>query len=242
MSTRFPTFGSLFAGIGGFDLGLERAGWACSWQVEKDPYCNAVLARHWPDVPRYTDVKELDPDVLAPVDLICGGFPCQDISSAGLRAGIGGEKSGLWGEMARLIRGVGPRFVLVENVGDLAVRGLDVVLGDLCQLGFDADWSVVPACALGASHARERLFIVAYRPDGDVSDSLSPDRRAATGAGESRGSRRSTRGDGWLPEPLVDRVAHGLPLRLVRNPLHALGNAVVPRVVEEIGAWLMEVA
>lgn len=175
------TVGSLFSGIGGLDLGLERAGMTVRWQVENDAYCQRVLAKHWPDVPRYGDIKELDPHALEPVDLICGGFPCHDISQAGERRGITGERSGLWVEFARVVRHLRPRFVLVENVGDLAVRGLSTVLGDLAAIGYDAEWQSIPAAALGAPHRRERLFIVAY-PD-------SPSGRSTARNAESRVGR-----------------------------------------------------
>ena len=125
------TFGSLFAGIGGMDLGLERAGMQCKWQVEINPYAQKVLAKHWPHVDRFEDVRAVGARELAPVDLIAGGFPCQDISHAGLRAGIDGERSGLWSEFARLVRELRPRYVLVENVAALLVRGVERVLGDL---------------------------------------------------------------------------------------------------------------
>src|SRR5688572_14262480 len=129
-------FGSLFAGIGGIDLGLERAGMKCAWQVELDPFCRRVLAKHWPDVARYEDVREVGAHNLEPVDLIAGGFPCQDISNAGKRAGIDGERSGLWSEYARIVRELRPRYVLVENVTALLGRGIGRVLGDLAALDF----------------------------------------------------------------------------------------------------------
>ena len=154
-------FGSLFSGIGGLDLGLERAGLTCAWQVENNPLCLRVLQKHWPTVPRHGDVKELDPNDLSPVDIIAGGFPCQDVSQAGTRSeGIGGARSGLWIEMARVVRHLRPRFVLVENVAGLAVRGLDRVLGDLADLGYDAEWTSIGAAHVGAPHLR-RIFVLA---------------------------------------------------------------------------------
>jgi DNA (cytosine-5)-methyltransferase 1 len=156
------TFGSLFAGIGGIDLGLERAGMQCAWQVEIDDYATRVLTKHWPNVPRYRDVRSVGAHNLARVDLICGGFPCQDISSAGQRAGITGTRSGLWAEFARIIGDLRPRYVLVENVAALLHRGIDRVLGDLSTLGFDAEWHCLPAAAFGAPHIRDRVYIVAY--------------------------------------------------------------------------------
>lgn len=166
-------FGSLFAGIGGFDLGLERAGMTCAWQVEIDDYATKVLEKHWPEVPRFRDVRECGAYNLEPVELICGGFPCQDISNAGQRIGIDGARSGLWSEYARIVRELRPRVVFVENVSALLVRGIDVVLGDLSSLGYDAEWDCVPAQAVGAPHVRDRVWIVATRrgvsdPVGDV--------------------------------------------------------------------------
>ena len=155
-------FGSLFAGIGGLDLGLERAGMECRWQVEIDDYCNKILSKHWPNVPKYRDVREVGKENLEAVDLICGGFPCQDISIAGKGIGIEGERSGLWKEFARIIGELRPRYALIENVPMLSRRGLNVVLADLAEKGYDAEWCDIRASDLGAYHKRERLFIVAY--------------------------------------------------------------------------------
>ena len=156
-------FLSLFAGIGGMDLGLERAGMRCVGQVEIDPFCRKVLAKHWPDVPKWSDIRDFDGSGLREhPDLIYGGFPCQDISNAGKRAGIDGERSGLWSEYARVVRVLRPRYVLVENVAALLGRGLDRVLGDLAESGYDAEWDCIPASAVGAPHIRDRLFVVAY--------------------------------------------------------------------------------
>jgi DNA (cytosine-5)-methyltransferase 1 len=187
------TVGSLFSGIGGFDLGLERAGMRVIWQSEIDPYASAVLRKHWPTVPNLGDVRgitaasvadatgcgplesvdtdqrgtgmgkvESTRDSSGPTDLICGGFPCQDISNAGKRAGIDGERSGLWSEFARIIGELRPRYVIVENVAALLGRGIERVLGDLAALGFDAEWHCIPASAVGAPHRRDRVWIVAY--------------------------------------------------------------------------------
>src|SRR5687767_200061 len=133
--------GSLFSGIGGIELGLEMLGLGpVVWQAEKDPYAYNVLAHHWPNAIRFRDVRRIDAN--APkVDIICGGFPCQDISVAGRGAGIGGKRSGLWSEFARIIRDLRPSVVFVENVAALRRRGLNRVLGDLAALGFDAQWT-----------------------------------------------------------------------------------------------------
>jgi DNA (cytosine-5)-methyltransferase 1 len=156
------TVGSLFAGIGGFDLGFERAGFKTIWQVEINPYCQKVLAKNFPEAKRYGDIRECGRGNLVPVDVICGGFPCQDISNAGLRAGIDGERSGLWGEMHRIIGELRPRFALVENVAALLGRGFGRVLGDLAEIGYDAEWEVISAADVGAPHLRERVWILAY--------------------------------------------------------------------------------
>lgn len=154
--------GSLFAGIGGFDLGLERAGFEIAWQVEIDPYCQRILAKHWPDVQRYGDIRAIDWSTVPRVDLLCGGFPCQDLSFAGKRAGIDGERSGLWSEYVRAIRAIRPRFILVENVpGLLTNEYMGRVLGDLAQSGYDAEWDCLPASAFGAHHRRDRVWITA---------------------------------------------------------------------------------
>lgn len=156
------TIGSLFAGIGGLELGLERAGLGpVLWQVERDAFCRSVLAKHWPTAERIENVQAAGIANLRPVDLICGGFPCQDLSIAGKGAGLAGDRSGLWSEYARIVREIRPRFVVVENVSALRTRGLGVVLGDLAAVGYDAWWCCISASAIGAPHRRDRLFIIA---------------------------------------------------------------------------------
>ena len=156
----------LFSGIGGFSLGLERAGMRTVAFCEIDPFCRRVLAKHWPEVPIYDDIRDLTAERLAAdgiaVDVVCGGFPCQDISVAGKGAGIGGARSGLWSEYARLVGELRPGYVIVENVAALLGRGLDRVLGDLAALGYDAEWHCIPASAVGAPHRRDRLWVVSY--------------------------------------------------------------------------------
>ena len=131
------------------------------WFSEIDPYASAVLRKHWADVPNHGDIRNVGQGTVEPVDVLCGGFPCQDISNAGRRAGIDGERSGLWAEYARVIGELRPRYVIVENVAALLGRGLGRVLGDLAALGFDAEWHCIPASAVGAPHRRDRIWIVA---------------------------------------------------------------------------------
>jgi DNA (cytosine-5)-methyltransferase 1 len=156
------TVGSLFAGIGGFDLGLERAGMRSVWQSEIDPYCQRVLAKHWPDVLRVPDVRDVGAGTVPYVDVICGGFPCQDISNAGKRAGIEGARSSLWAQFARVVGELRPRYVIVENVAALRGRGLDRVVAGLAEVGYDAEWDCLRASDFGARHRRNRLWLVAY--------------------------------------------------------------------------------
>ena len=158
--------GSLFSGIGGLELGLERAGLGrVVWQAERDAWCRGVLAAHWPDARRFDDVRAVRAGDAERVDVICGGFPCQDISRAGKRVGMEGARSGLWSEYARIIGELSPTWVVIENVDELRRAGLDRVLGDLAALGFDAEWATLRASDVGAPHERPRLFIVAHRCD-----------------------------------------------------------------------------
>jgi DNA (cytosine-5)-methyltransferase 1 len=229
------TFGSLFAGIGGIDLGLERAGMTCRWQVENDPYCVRVLTKHWPAVPKYGDIKELDPHVLEPVDLIAGGFPCQPVSAVGER-NAQDDPRWLWPDFYRVVRLVRPRDVVVENVTGLLHRGMGDVLRDLASIGFDAEWSVLSACAVGAPHPRERVFIVAHPPGERLEWSRLPAYpRPALLAGQGRGT---SVGGYWATEPRPHGVAYGVSSRVDR--LRGHGNAVVPQVAEYVGRRIME--
>lgn len=226
-----PTMGSLFAGIGGFDLGFERAGFKTSWQVEIDPYCQKVLAKNFPEAKRFGDIRECGIHNLRPVDVICGGFPCQDISSAGQRAGITGPKSSLWGEYRRIIAELRPRFVVIENVADLVIRGLDVVLSDLAALGFDADWTCVTAAGFNAPHIRERFFLVGYPHELGLSIGNA---LAMGGSSLSAGPRELHPWEENKAQPDVSGMAHGIPKRVDR--VKCLGNSVVPQISEMI-AW-----
>jgi DNA (cytosine-5)-methyltransferase 1 len=233
----------LFSGIGGFSLGLERAGMRTAAFCEIDPKARLVLRKHWPDVPIFEDVAALTAaDMPEKIDVICGGFPCQDISLAGKGAGLAGERSGLWFQFRRLIDEIRPAWVIVENVSALRSRGLDVVLGGLAALGYDAEWHCIPASAVGAPHQRDRVWIVAYpvrargaagiseaghRKEGDAEIADHIGDRLLGGAGQSL----------WPTEPAVGRVVDGLPRRLDR--IRQLGNAVVPQIPEMIGQAIM---
>ena len=155
--------GSLFAGIGGFDLAARWMGWETAWVSEIDPYASAVLKKHWPNAPNLGDITKITRPPT--VDILCGGFPCQDISLAGKGEGIGGARSGLWKHYARLIEEIRPKYVVAENVSALKSRGLDVVLQDLMALGYDAEWHCIPAAYVGAPHRRDRIWIIATPAD-----------------------------------------------------------------------------
>lgn len=228
----------LFSGIGGFSLGLERAGMQTVAFCEINPFCRRVLAQHWPEVPIYDDVRTLTAARLAAdgivLDLISGGFPCQDLSVAGPGGGLDGPRSRLWFEQLRIIAETQPRFALIENSPLLRRRGLDRVLGGLDAIGFDADWDCVPASAIGARHRRDRLWLVAYPRRSGLPASEC---QAVFGPRWRDEGRAASERAGWASEPGVGRVVHGLPGRVDR--IKALGNAVVPQVVELIGRAIM---
>lgn len=235
----------LFAGIGGFSLGLEETqGFETTAFCEIDDKAWAVLDKHWPDVRKYKDIKELTyeqlkRDAVVP-DVIVGGFPCQDISIAGHGPGIVGERSGLWSEMFRLIRDVQPKWAIIENVPALRSKGLTMVLQDLCSIGYCCEWHCIPASYVGAKHRRDRVWIVAYpnspRLQGYMHEMAEP-RQICTQ--ETFSLCRSRGGqEGWRPEPNVDRMVNGVPRRVDR--LKQLGNAVVPAIPRLIGECILE--
>lgn len=307
-----PTCGSLFAGVGGFDLGLERAGFEVKWQVEIDPFCTRVLEKHWPNVRRYSDVRECCGNVLRAndgrcfecgrrewlpwVDVLCGGFPCQDLSSAGKRAGLTGERSGLYRHFLRIIAELRPISVVIENIHHAWRQWVPVVRRALWDLGYASLPLRMRACDFGAWHERARVFIVAHLdasalrleswrrdwpfwaqsplfantdPEGrhgllSESQGQGEERPCATsdatnidparcqdgqGRGEDAGQYRDGSASGdtgrgwWASEPDVVRVVHGVSSRLhgrrMAARIGALGNAVIPQIVEWIGSRLI---
>ena len=234
------TFGSLFAGIGGFDLGFERAGMECKWQVEIDDYANKVLAKHWPKVRRWGDVRTWPQPDSEMVDVICGGFPCQDISVAGFGEGLNGKRSGLWSEYKRTISCIRPSYVVVENVSALLIRGMGTVLWDLADLGYDAEWQSLRASDFGLPHRRERVFIVAYSHSIIRSKregmGIKPVRKAEVfrADGKERSSVRVQAYDSFIG------MDDGLSRKLYGPRAERIGNAIVPDVAEWIGKLIME--
>jgi len=237
---------SLFAGVGGIELGLESAGMATVGQVEWDDYCQKVLERHWPNTARHDDVSTAvewwQSEPRPRVDVVCGGFPCQPFSLAGKQLGVNDERW-MWPQTAAVIRAVQPRYALLENVSAL-VRdswAFGTVLSDLHTLGFDAEWATLRASDFGAPHGRERVYILAY-PKGEYGISrggLVPSRERGTslttgGLSGLAVHQRRERASQWLAsEPRVDRLADGIPNQSHR--LRCAGNAVVPAVAEHIG-------
>jgi DNA (cytosine-5)-methyltransferase 1 len=243
----------LFSGIGGFSLGLERAGMETVAFCEFDEHAQKVLRKHWPGVPIHSDIRELDAKQFrGTVDVICGGFPCQDLSTAGKQVGFSGERSSLYGEMLRVIGECMPRYAIFENVTGLLTgdsgRWFGQFLYDLAQIGFDAEWHCVSASDIGAQHHRDRVWVIAYpcgsrskvglarqnvRQEGDTRISINL-------SNEIRRARRKPGMEGWSIEPNVGRVANGVPNRAHR--LKQLGNAVVPQIPEAIGRAIMGAA
>ena len=235
------TFGSLFAGIGGFDLGFERAGMVCKWQVEIDDYCQRVLAKHWPEVKRYGDIRETGKHNLAAVDVICGGFSCLPSSIAGKRKGKNDERN-TWPAFNRIICELEPRWVVAENVpGILSVEGgsyFGGILRDLSENGYHAQWGTIYTRMFGIRQDRERLFIVAARtmlPVLDWGIKAIASRRRLPDRFEASNYFA------WFTavKCLSERNDSGLPRRVDR--LRSLGNAVTPQVAEFIGRQIVDI-
>lgn len=231
----------LFSGIGGFSLGLERAGMETIAFCEYDEHARAVLKKHWPNVEIHKDVRELDATKYrGTVDVVCGGFPCQDLSTAGRKAGISGERSGLYREMLRIIGECRPQYAIFENVANLLIgesgRWFAQFLYDLATLGYDAEWHCIPASEIGANHHRDRVWIIAYanvqRREGfaKVAHNLKQQIESMRSVEIER--RRSD-----ISVPALCGTDDGIPRRLDR--LRRLGNAVVPQIPEAIGRAIL---
>lgn len=237
----------LFSGVGGFSLGLERTGgFRTVAFCEIQEFQRRILSKHWPEVPIYHDVRTLDSTILQrdgiAVDVICAGFPCQDVSIAGRGAGIDGSRTGLWRQVIRLAEKLAPRFVILENVSQIRSRGLEHLLSALAAIGYDAEWHCIPAAHVGAPHRRDRLWLIAYRQG----DALGPDtyflgpypaQMHVDGSAELRDEQERVAGSlaWWRTEPAVERVVDGLPSKLDIARIGAIGNAVVPFIPQMIG-------
>ena len=243
-------FLSLFTGIGGFDLGLEWCGMECIGQVEYEPYNLAILTQHWPDVPKWMDIHDFKGKEYKTVDLVCGGFPCQPFSQAGKRKGRDDNRY-LWPEMLRVIKETTPRWVIGENVpGLLSIEGgmvFERVCADLESEGYEVWPFIIPACAVNAKHKRDRVWIVAY----SNRNRHQGDERLRKNQSENSRREESPHGatwkclddsDSWETSKIfTSRIGgniNGIPNRSHR--IKAMGNAVVPQVVEVLGRTIIE--
>lgn len=241
----------LFSGIGGFSLGLERTGgFETVAFCEIDPFCQKVLNKHWPEVPVYDDITKLTGTTLAAdgitgINIITGGFPCQDISLQGLQAGIkDGTRSGLWSEIKRLADELRPSTIILENVSALLGNGMGRVLGDLATIGYDAEWDCIPASFIGAPHERDRVWIVAYTKKINVSTSKF---KGSFNADEWKKTESIAVGSNFVFEhegkytikiggqPAICRIHDGISYGLVQRQLMAYGNTVHPLIPEMLG-------
>ena len=227
----------LFSGIGGFSYAAEHLlrGFTTTQFVECSPYCQTVLKKHWPTIPIHDDICTYTAEP-GEFDVICGGFPCQDISAAGNQTGLQGERSGLFYEVMRLVRTARPRFVLLENVGNLLSHAngqtFQEVIYQISKAGYDAEWACIPASDVGACHKRNRMWIVAYTNHPRLEGWESVQRQQSTE------QRPTWTGDpcavlfpdwrSFVSQPVIRRGDDGFPGRVDR--LKALGNAVVPQV------------
>lgn len=224
----------LFSGIGGFTIACHEAGLKTNQFVEIDPFCQQVLKKNWPDIPIHDDISTFN-DSRQKYNIIVGGFPCQDISIAGTGEGLKGERSGLWKEYLRLINKYQPQYVVIENVKRLLSLGLEEILSDLAQIGYDAEWETIPAALVGLPQARERVWIVAY-PSGFRRERLlsSEDISEARQRWKSRKENLqsffdfATVGTDRYPKPIICGV-HDRPSDWAHR-LKCCGNAVAPDV------------
>lgn len=242
--------GSLFAGIGGFDLGFEWAGIETVWQVEKDEFCQKVLAKHWPNAKRHGDihdfVKEIKNNQVEPVDIVAGGFPCQPFSQAGRRKGLEDDRY-LWPAMVEVVSLLKPSWVIGENVPGIINMGFgDIMLSELESQGYRTESFIIPACAVGAPHRRDRVWIVAQNKGVEESSCFKQKEQdfAQGSDSQDKATEAINKLNRWN-EPWIDvamRFCHSKiedPSR--RSRLKALGNAVVPQIPYLIGKHIVEI-
>lgn len=254
----------LFSGIGGFSLGLERAGMEIVAHCEEDEHCQKVLKKHWPDVPIFSDIKKIkvqkymgkpqafvqnQKDVIGDISILAGGYPCTGHSVAGKKKGLQDEQSGLWSEYLRLIRELRPRYCIIENSHNLRSTGLGRVLKDVNEIGYNAEWSIVSGYSVGAPHQRERIFIVLWRGDIPYPNPFrwwlpDPEKKKATSRwwAERLFKRSPLFKQAGKIESRVCLFDDGVSKELVeRNKIkiQQLGNAAIPQIIELIGKALM---
>jgi len=237
----------LFSGIGGFSLGLERAGMETIAFCEIDPFCRQVLAKHWPEIPIYEDVRLIDgKQYRGSVDVVCGGFPCQDVSAAGEKKGFGGERTSLYTEMLRIISESLPDFAVFENVTGLLSgdngRWFAKFLYDLAEIGYDAEWHCISASYIGGPHHRDRVWIIAYPKREGLQrcifegKDICIDERSSFTKFSDRGLYV---GFPWAGSNELISLGDGVSKTLARRAVKQYGNAVVPQIPEMIGRAIM---
>lgn len=234
----------LFSGIGGFSLGLERAGMETAAFCEVDTFCKQVLSKHWPKVPIHDDIKKLQGiRYRGTVDVVCGGFPCQDLSTTGKQLGFRGERSSLYSEMLRVISECGPRWAIFENVTNLLTgdggRWFSQFLNDLAKIRFDAEWHCIPASEFGAAHHRDRVWIIAY-PHGTNLEGLDFQKPFVTDPEESRRRELARAVDACISsDDYAAGVRDSNEVPEIMDRLKALGNSIVPDIAEYFGRAIM---
>ncbi len=233
--------GSLFSGIGGFDLAAEWMGWENVFHCEIDKFCQKLLQQRFPGVAMHKDIKETDFKGYAKsIGIISGGFPCQDISVSGRGIGIKGAKSGLWSEYYRAIKEISPKYCVIENSTQLLRKGFETILCNLSEVGYDAEWECISASDFGLPHIRERVWVVAYPTSQRWSGILHMLKRSITEKNKATNPLDSQchpflRFEQSSGEPPVLGVVNGLPKRLdIVNRLGGCGNAIVPKIAYEI--------
>lgn len=249
------TIGSLFSGIGGIELGFERAGFKTEWFIESEPFCQEVLKARFPSTKIYGDIKGIDFKTIPKVDILTGGFPCQDISRANTSAqGITGSRSSLWKYYCEAIRILRPKVAFIENVSAITDRGLNIVLADLAKIRYDAEWHCISASSVGALHKRERMFIIAYPNSIRSNNGLYNDRQNGIQENQNgkmeKDKQQGRQWERWfgkdyknryrkIPETYLYRDDDGISEDMDR--FRCLGNAVVPQVAEVFAIAIKEI-
>lgn len=246
------TIGSCFSGIGGFELGLEWAGFKTAWQIEIDPFCRQILKKHWPDVPKYKDINEIKTEEIKDVGIICGGYPCQPFSFAGKRTGEKDDRH-LWPEMFEIIKAKRPNWVICENVTGHISLGLSKVLSDLESISYNYQTFIIPACSVNAAHQRNRIWIVAnIRENSDnIKRTIYKNKNILVQNSRDKIKiwgeyNRICQSSNWSPEEYVKtersfcREIHGVSSKLDETRVAALGNAIDPRIAYQIGLAIIQ--
>ena len=231
--------GSLFSGIGGFELGLERAipNSQTIWQVEQDKFCQKILKKHWPEAIIYDDVRNINKNNVESIDILCGGLPCQDICIAGNGKGIikNETRSGLWWEMHRIIDELGPRIAIMENVPAITFRGGWDVVGSLAKIGYDCEWTIISARDFGACHVRERWFCVAY-PNSNRK-AIQEKERTSDIIGKGKPTATHTDNQGWIESTIHYSGCHNIQSNVANTDSERLQQTTIKRTIQIDDNW-----